>query len=255
MKKTLYIFSILLVIGCQSNSSNNSDQKWGDSESSEPVIKPEVITFNDSEGEASIDKNFCFLFDISGSMDEQCAGKRKIDGAKEAIYKFLEKVPDDINLGLIFLGVENEYGVQEVVPMGKNNREQFREIISNASPTGGTPLTNAFKLGTQKLIAQYKAQLGYGEYRLIAITDGLASSPNDFENTLEYMQKYPFIAVYGIGLCIDTEHPLKRYSIKYTDAYDYNELGKALQETIAELEDFDAGDFDPEELQKLIDSN
>jgi Ca-activated chloride channel homolog len=209
-------------------------------------IEPAVISFDESTGEASIDKNFYFLFDVSGSMGDYCANERKIDGAKKAIYEFLKKVPDDVNIGLLFFGVENEeYGIQEVVPLGKGNKDAFYNQVANTRPQSGTPLSNATYFGRQRLIDQYKKQLGYGDYRLIIITDGMASYPEEFAYQLKECKRYPFIAIYGIGLCIDGKHLLKSYSLTYTDAHNYEELGKALVETIAESEDFDPADFDP----------
>ncbi len=53
-----------------------------------------------AEGEPSLARNFYFIFDGSGSMDDFIGGQRKIEGAKEAVRKFMEQVPQDVNLGL-----------------------------------------------------------------------------------------------------------------------------------------------------------
>ncbi len=249
MKHIIYMAILAVFVGCQSPSqqNNNSSQPKEDKE----YIEPEVITFNDDDGEADISRNFYFIFDVSGSMNESCAGERKIDGAKMAIFEFLKKVPEDVNIGLMLLGVKNEYGIEEVVPLGKNNLDQFKAQIESAEPTGSTPLSNAIIVSSNKLVEQYKKQLGYGEYRLIVITDGIASNPDLFLKNLKMLQRYPFIALYGIGLCIDTDHALKNYSIKYTDAYNYEEFGKALQETLSELEAFDPSDINDEDFSQL----
>jgi len=68
-----------------------------------------------------------------------------------------------------------------------------------------------------------------------------------FEQTLIETRKYPFIAIYGIGLCMNGDHALKKYSYKYTDAGNYDELGKALEETLAELPSFDEAEFTEKE--------
>lgn len=239
------IFVALVVSSCMSPSSDNT-QVAGNSK---PVLEDIIVEFDETQGDASIDKNFYFLFDVSGSMDDYCAGTKKIDGAKSAISKFLEKVPDEINIGLLFFGVSTQqYGIQEMVPLGKNNRDEIQQAIQNAQPDGGTPLSNATITGTEKLIEKYKEQLGYGEYRLIIITDGLASDPNYFQKNLETTSRYPFIAIYGIGLCMEQRNVINRYALKYTDANNYEELGKALEETVAELEDFDPTEFNPDDL-------
>jgi uncharacterized protein with von Willebrand factor type A (vWA) domain len=246
MRKLSYFFIVTLVLSACKVSTDNEQQATLDSEE---VVDPVVIEFDESQGEASTEKNFYFLFDVSGSMSEICDGSPKIDGAKQAINTFLEKVPEDINIGLLLFGVRSdEYGIKEVVPLGANNKEKFRKEISDVYPDGGTPLSNAVYYGTYQLVERYKQQLGYGEYRLIIITDGMASYPDKFAETLRDNGKYPFIAIYGIGLCMDANHILKSYALKYTDADNYSELGKALEETVAELEDFDPTTFNPEDL-------
>lgn len=246
MHKLSYILIAIIFLSACKVSTDNNQQVTSESDE---VIEPAIIEFDESQGEASIEKNFYFLFDVSGSMSEICDGSPKIDGAKQAIHTFLEKVPDDINIGLLLFGVRSdEYGIKEVVPLGANNKAKFKEEISSVYPDGGTPLSNAVYFGTYQLVERYKQQLGYGEYRLIIITDGIASYPDKFAETLRNSRKYPFIAIYGIGLCMDASHILKSYALKYTDADNYDELSKALEETVAELEDFNLTDFNPEDL-------
>ncbi len=207
------------------------------------------VTFNESEGEASLSKNIYILFDGSGSMSESCAGRLKLDGAKEAIIKYIEKVPADYNLGLLVFGVNEGNGIKEVVALGSENHENVKSAVLNIKATGGTPLASATKFGVNQLVKQYKKQLGYGEYRMVIVTDGIANDPSLFEQNLIDASRYSFIATYGIGLCIDGGHLLKAYSMSYTDADDYDKLSKALEETIGELSDFDPKDFKPEDFE------
>lgn len=246
MKINIYFVLLfpLFVFACSSSGTKNGD----DAETTEidPAydIEEEVVVFDETKGAQSTQRNFYFLFDGSGSMDENCSGQRKIDGAKSAIAQFLKKVPNDANIGLSVFGVYSAPDqVQEIVPLAANNRDIFQMSIFNVEPDGGTPLSAATKGGIDKLVEQYKKQLGYGEYRLIIVTDGLAHDEDLFKKTLIESRKYPFIAIYGIGLCMDGEHVLKKYSYSYTDASNYDELGKALEETLAELPSFDEAEF------------
>lgn len=244
MNKYLIFLLFIGITACQSPTGKQST-----TDKLPEKVEEEEIIFDENLGEASLERNFYFLFDGSGSMDEYCAGERKIDGAKKAINKFLDKLPEDINLGLLIFGVSsNEYGISEVVPLGPGNREQFKQAISEIYPDGGTPLANATYSGINSLVKQYKKQLGYGEYRLIIVTDGLASYPDEFKKTLIDSRKYPFIAIYGIGLCIEGNHILKTYSLSYTDAHNYDDLGKALEETVSELPYFDPAEFNVDDL-------
>jgi hypothetical protein len=202
------------------------------------TVEKEAIVLDETQGTASTTRNFYFIFDGSGSMNDACQGIRKIDGAKEAVRKFLANVPDDVNLGLYSF---NSLGEKEFVPLGAGNRAQFLEIFSQFEPNSGTPLVAAIKTGVDKLITQYKLQLGYGEYRLIVVTDGAATDGNVEEATL-YAAKYN-IPIYTIGLCIGDEHPLKTYSLSYRSANNPQDLAKALEQATAEADDFNPADF------------
>ncbi len=240
-KLFLLIGLIVLIAGCTYNppdnsSSDNQGQK-------EKGTQPQVITFEKSAGEISITRNFYFIFDGSGSMSDRCSGNRKIDGAKESVKRFLKKVPSDVNLGLLIYGNGGQNDCQEVVPIGSNNRAAFEKAITKSSASGGTPLGYAMKFGVDRLVAQYKKQLGYGEYNLVIVTDGEAYE-EEILDAVNHASKYPFIMTYTIGLCLDREHTLKQYSRYYRDANDYQSLEKALEEVVGETEVFDPSVFD-----------
>ncbi|MEO9803397.1 MAG: vWA domain-containing protein [Reichenbachiella sp.] len=241
----IVIATMSLFQACDSN--RNSQVQYVTSDVEESMYEEEEIFFDEEKGEAAQTRNFYFLFDGSGSMNEVCSGEKKIKGAQKAVLKFIEKVPNDVNLGLAIFGVENSKGVEEVVAIGPDNREVFNQAILDTQPGGGTPLGTATSLAFAKLLDQYKKQLGYGEFRLIIVTDGLASNPDVFEKALGLSFRYPFISIYGIGLCMDGGNILRRYALSYTDAHNYEELEGALQETIAELPDFDIIDFNPDD--------
>ena len=41
--------------------------------------------------------------------------------------------------------------------------------------------------------------------------------------------------IYAIGLCIDEDHPLRRYAVSYRAADSFDDLAQGLEETLAEL--------------------
>ncbi len=237
----LFILPSILLIQC------NNSQKNGTNQQQEEInidVSDEIeVLFDESEGEASLTKNIYILFDASGSMSESCANEVKIAGAKQAIIQYIEKIPRDYNLGLLIFGTPTESGIEEMVTLGANNHQQIIASIENVFPQKRTPLADATAFGVEKLVEQYKKQLGYGEYRLVIVTDGMANEPEKFESSLQEASRYSFIAIYGIGLCIDGFHTLKDYSLSYTDANDYEQLGTALEKTIGELQDFDPTEF------------
>lgn len=186
-------------------------------------------------------RNFYFVFDGSGSMNENVgdsSGKRirKLDGAKKAVQRFMDKVPQDVNLGLY---VFDDKGQREVVPLGPNNHDTFLKAIMSIKSGGGTPLAESIQYAANRLIEQYKKQLGYGEYRLIAVTDGQADY---IPEAVAYAQNHT-IPVYAIGLFVDADHPLRTHAFSYTDADSFEKLEQGLGETLAELPSFDSTSF------------
>ena len=208
----------------------------------QPVVKAEkpkppelAIVLDDSKGEVSLKRNFYFIFDGSGSMGDKCAGEKKIDGAKEAVRAFMKKVPDDVNLGLL---VFDNRGHQQMAELGADKKTFLKEIDAIIAG-GGTPLAKSIGYGTDRLVEQYKKQLGYGEYRLIVVTDGEASG---IPQAADYATKH-MMPIYTIGLCIGDTHPLKKYAVSYRAANNFQDLQRALEETVAETETFDITDF------------
>lgn len=196
----------------------------------------------------SLKRNFYFVFDGSGSMayrpDGSCVGDQrfatKIEGAKWAVREFIAKVPNDVNLGLY---VFDGKGEREVVPLGSGNHNKFLQEVSNIRAAGGTPLAQGMRVATQRLIEQYKKQLGYGEYRLVVVTDGQADNiPDASLNAIRYS-----IPIYAIGLCIGDNHPLRQYAFSYRAADSVEDLRRGLEETLAELSSFDIKEFKPVE--------
>ncbi|MFQ5869004.1 MAG: VWA domain-containing protein [Candidatus Zixiibacteriota bacterium] len=200
-------------------------------------IQRAEIPLDDPDGEASLARNFYFIFDGSGSMGDTQAGQVKLKGAKEAVRKFLTKIPADANLGLY---VFDAGGIREVVPLGSDNRDAFMQAIDAVKDGGVTPLAESIRFGTDRLVEQYKKQLGYGEYRLIVVTDGKASGiPGAAQHAARYS-----MPIYAIGLFIEGDHPLRTYALSYREANDYEDLERALEETLAELPSFDLTEFE-----------
>lgn len=208
--------------------------------------KPVNIPISEEVGEqAELKRNFYFILDGSGSMSEQtnqdCGGDQqfadKLQGAKWAVKKFLEHVPDNVDIGLY---VFDNIAKREVVPLGSANREAFIKAVDNIQAGGGTPLAQAIQFGTNKLVEKYKKQLGYGEFRLVVVTDGKASA---IPEAALYAAKYG-IPIYTIGLCVGLDHPLRSFSVSYRAADNFADLSQGLQDTLAELPTFDITQFE-----------
>ncbi len=132
----------------------------------------------------------------------------------------------------------------QAVPHPRNYRVRVGSPASGLiEASGGTPLALAIRYGTERLIRQYKKQLGYGEFRLVVVTDGKAAG---IPEAALYAAKHG-IPIYAIGLCVGTDHPLRHYSVSYRAADNFADLSKGLADTLAELPNFDVTEFDKNE--------
>ncbi len=197
-------------------------------------------------GEAALTRNFYFIFDGSGSMSEslnkQCRGDKRfgsrLEGAKWAVEQFLPLVPRDVNLGL---WVFDSYGNSERVSLGPDNRAPFLTEVQKTRAGGRTPLTESIEQGVNRLVLQRDKQLGYGEFRLIVVTDGEATG-RSLPQAVAYARERR-IPIYTIGLCIGTDHELRKYSVSYRAADSIEALKGGLEETLAETNVFDPQTF------------
>ena len=207
-----------------------------------PPARVEIPLGDVEGGRASLTRNLYVVFDGSGSMGDplgaECRGDKsfrsKIDGAKWALRQFLTHVPDDVNLGL---WIFDSAGSREAVPLGADNRDAFLRAVQDIRAGGGTPLAESMHEGIDRLIAQYKQQLGYGEFRLVVITDGEATGKRIVYATDHAAELG--IPIYTIGLCIGADHALRKYSVSYRAADSIADLAQGLADTLAETPSFD----------------
>ena len=244
--KTLLLAALLALVAC----GESPRRPRGRAASSTQVASPSAgataparieIPLDDVAGvTASLARNFYFIIDGSGSMNEPCKGdkafERKIDGAKWAVREFLAHVPEDANLGL---WVFDKHGMGERVALGPDNRAVFQRAVQALEAGGETPLAGSILAAVEKLIAQYKHQLGYGEYRLVIVTDGQAEGIPD---AARHASAYGF-PIYTIGFCIGSDHPLRQVSVSYRAADSAADLQAGLEAALAEVETFDPTSF------------
>ena len=188
-------------------------------------------------------KNYLLIFDGSGSMDEsRCSGvQTKAEAAKEAVKEWSVSVAEDANLGLI---VFDEQGLSLRLPLGVNNREQFRQQIQAVVPNYKTPLTASIDEAYQRLTVQALKQLGYGEYTIVVVTDGAANDPQAMARSVSKILSRSPVMINTIGFCIATDHSLNQPGkTLYTAANDPTTLRQGLKAVLAESESFDVSAF------------
>ncbi|NNG01951.1 MAG: VWA domain-containing protein [Desulfobacteraceae bacterium] len=187
-------------------------------------------------------KNYFLIFDGSGSMAESgCSGRRrKIDVAKEAVAEWSKSVPSDANLG-VFAFYNNKAAV---LPLSSGPRDQFIRAVNSVQASGRTPLTQAADYAFKELTGQARRQLGYGEYTIVVVTDGIANSAAKLAEYVGEILRTSPVNIYSIGFCIGETHSLNQPGkTTYKAADNPAQLREGLKEVLAESEIFDETDF------------
>ncbi|MDC0662922.1 vWA domain-containing protein [Marinobacter sp. SS21] len=187
-------------------------------------------------------KNYYLVFDGSGSMGlRDCGGQDKLVVAKSAVLQFIDRLHADANIGLF---VFDRQGARQRVSLTTGNRAQLQNAVQNVIAGGDTPLSKSIEHGFIALTNQAEKQLGYGEYHLVIITDGEASS--GFQPTLKVakiLESSP-VNIHTIGFCIDENHSLNQPGLTFYRAADDQEaLTAGLNEVLAEAPDFAVLEF------------
>jgi len=177
-----------------------------------------------------LDSNLAVVFDGSGSM----SGK-PIETAKTSLVSFLRSVPEGWNVGVV---VFDKNGTRELLPMGKYTSEQFAAAVAPIRAGGGTPLGMALGQARGMLAKQREVQQGYGNYRVLVVTDGAASDQKDMEAAAaRVISDGTEISV--IGFRIKGGHKLREYATDYREAGDAAALSRAMAEAVAETDTSD----------------
>jgi hypothetical protein len=190
------------------------------------------------------DKNYYLVFDGSGSMEEgDCSnGKTKIAVAKTAVTRFINKIPDNANVGLTIF---DSYGNYERTKLGKGQKESAIQLVKQVIEGGGTPLRSAIKYAYNSLSTQAVKQLGYGEYHLVVITDGKASGGQDPSKIVRNLLIQSPVVLHTIGFCIRGGHSLNQEgNTFYKSANNPEQLDAGLDSVLAEAPDFQVDTFE-----------
>ncbi|WP_455205584.1 vWA domain-containing protein [Kaarinaea lacus] len=190
-----------------------------------------------------LSSNIYIVFDGSGSMEQSACsgGEPKIVAAKRALLEFVKAVPQDANLGMVAF---DSGGTTERTALGKVNSDLATNNINAVATGGGTPLSSAIEIAYKSLTAQAKKQLGYGDYHLVVVTDGVANSGYEPDKILTKILSESPVVVHTIGFCISTRHSLNQPGRTiYNTAQDYESLRKGLQSVLAEAPEFSVSEF------------
>jgi uncharacterized protein YegL len=248
----IVLCNLLVLTGCSESPTTTSKtaSKPGITQTPLPEPAPAKAAWPFAKGEEpSVDladnfltKNYFLVFDGSGSMRESnCSGARqKIEVAKEVVAQWAQGIGPEANLGLIAF---HNSGVTSL-PLTAGSRENFIDTINKIPAGGGTPLAEAAAYAYESCTKQAKRQLGYGEYTIVVVTDGIADDRTKLKKTIENILTQSPVNIYSIGFCIGANHALNQPGRTiYKAANNPDELRQGLQEVLAESETFDDSDF------------
>ena len=179
-------------------------------------------------------ENFLVVLDDSGSMSGS-----KMKQAKQALKALADTLDEKHQLGLMLLNDE------KVIPIGSNNREEFKTAVSRTSADGGTPLTKATKRAFTQITEQASRQQGYGAYHIIIVTDGESGDGTPMK-IVKAIVKNTAVQVHVVGFHVDTHGMNDPAYVDYQTAKNTAELIKAFEAVAAETNEFS----DPQEFTK-----
>lgn len=254
MKKLYAIFILMLITaflsGCEEEIPHSVQEKAATVQNTQKQREKRIIVWpfiTDSQEETELADNFTapnyiLIFDGSGSMDDsECSDeRRKIDVAKEAVTEWSKTVPENANLGLVAFH-RNEW---THLKLAAGQRQDFTNAIYKLEHGGSTPLSKAFEFAYKACTSQGQSQLGYGEYTIVVVTDGIANNPELLSEHVNFILEKTPINIYSIGFCIGSNHSLNQPGrTVYKAANNPAELQQGLQEVLAESESFDESEF------------
>lgn len=186
--------------------------------------------------------NVVVVLDASGSMSGglKGAGQSKMDAAKAALLEVLMRLPHTTKVGLLVFSGNDARFRDWVYPLAPPDYPKLRAAIMGPKPGGGTPLGQSMKMGADRLLQERQKQLGYGTYRLLAVTDGVADKPAEVDSYAKDIVARG-ITLDAIGVDMKSDHTLARLAHSYRRADDKASLQKAVTEIFAEISGKGAG--------------
>jgi uncharacterized protein YegL len=190
-----------------------------------------LVSFR-AEAAASEPTDLVLIFDTSGSMNETVPGGRKLDVGKAAMWKFVELLPKDTNVGLV--AFQNACDVRTVSPLGQSSpeaRARLRASIAGLRAEGSTPIGYALASATRSLGTSLRRRV------VVIMTDGEETCDQGaFDRAADAAWKAG-IKVYAIGFSVGSEpsRNFRRLGI-YKDAGDDKQLASVFTDIRKSLE-------------------
>lgn len=184
-------------------------------------------------------KNMIVILDASGSMGEVVNGVVKMTAGKEALKKFIDSVPTDVNLSLIVFGHKGNNsatqksiscaGVETLYPLSPPDKPSLISAIDSFQPRGWTPLAAALNLAGQTLNGHENE-----DNSIVLLTDGqetCGGNPVASAQSLRLVDVKTIIDVMGFSVTAAEKSQLQQ--IAQAGGGEYNDV--STQSDIDEL--------------------
>lgn len=182
-----------------------------------------------------------FIYDASGSMWGQLAGKTKMEIASEVLTNAVNDLPENQQIGLVAYGHRNKGDCRDVeflVDASEGTKPEFIAALHSIKPLGMTPLAYAASLVIDRLRkAKTKATV-------ILVTDGIESCDGDICSLVTEAKSEGIdfrLHIIGFGLVEEDTEPLKCAAKagegRYFPASDAADLGAVLNVATASTVD------------------
>ena len=192
-----------------------------------PKVEAEVV-------EAQPDPNrriTTIVLDDSGSMSAD------MEDAKRAVIDALAAMQDEDRVSVIALNA----GLVMPFTSVSEARATLPAALARVRSDGSTPLTWAVQQGQALLEAEASSVRGFGTFRMIITTDGVANDGEALARVVENIAATTPIQMTTIGIDIGGRHVLRRSDLgSFVDVANVAALSEALQAAVAENADFTA---------------
>jgi len=183
--------------------------------------------------------DLALIIDYSGSMNAKMKdGATKVASAKKCVTDLIDKLPNDLNVGLVIYGTNKKRGCEDIdvaQPLGPINKAGLKAKITGFNATGMTPIAASLTKAGEEL---KKAK---GGSAIVLVTDGAESCHGDpaavaAKLAAEFGVKFG-INVIGFGIEPKEKAELADIAAKghgkLLTVENANELADALQKVVA----------------------
>lgn len=205
--------------------------------------------------------NIEIILDASGSMVKKIGDKTMMDIAKESIYKMLETLPENVNVGLRVYGHKGNNTVAEkeiscksselISPISKLDKSGIKEKLSSVTASGWTPIGESIRLGAEDF---QKFQDNKNLNILYIISDGIETcngDPVQSAKSIESMNVKPVMGIIGFNVNPSQELNLRNIAKAGRGYYATADTGEVLIKELMKIHEIAMSKYDWKSLDTI----